>query len=275
VIHPHREPHATEGVGRARAPLGGGDPRVEQPVRHVLERAHPIEQEELLEHEPDRAGPERRELAVGGARDVEAGDVHLAAGRTVERAHHVQQRRFARAARPTARSPGSTGARRQSAATPPSCSFQRPLSITGERPIAVDVTSSATRDLTTPSPPQTLDESVSRDLGPCRGVGVAHYYEVVRWPSTTRARTRPRRASATGTASTPRRAGLRSHPPAPRRARSTSRHRTVTVTVGRPDRSRRPRPPTDLGDAARTVERRFSTCTRSPSETRSWSVVAR
>ena len=64
-------------ASRARARRSAGRARrVEQPGRDVVERAHPVEQEELLEHEPDRARAQRRQRALAERRGVVAG--HLA-----------------------------------------------------------------------------------------------------------------------------------------------------------------------------------------------------
>jgi hypothetical protein len=47
---------------------------------------------ELLENESDPARPERRQLGIGQAGDVNAGDPDRAARWPVERAHHMQER---------------------------------------------------------------------------------------------------------------------------------------------------------------------------------------
>ncbi len=59
----------------ARSPsLPAGDPAVEQPLRDVLPGGQAVEEEELLEDEPDRCRPEARQGAVGERRDVLAVD---------------------------------------------------------------------------------------------------------------------------------------------------------------------------------------------------------
>ena len=72
---------------------------VEQALRDVLQRGHPVDQEELLEHEADRGRAQPRELAVVEVGDVDAGHADAPARRAIERAHDVQQRRLARARR--------------------------------------------------------------------------------------------------------------------------------------------------------------------------------
>ena len=61
-------------------------------VMGTLERIERVEQEELLEDEPDRARAQRRDLAVCQLRDVAPGDAHLAVAGPLERAHHVKHR---------------------------------------------------------------------------------------------------------------------------------------------------------------------------------------
>ena len=56
-----------ERLGRLRAPLASARAGVEQPVGDVLERRRVLGQEELLEHEPDARGAQRRELAIATA----------------------------------------------------------------------------------------------------------------------------------------------------------------------------------------------------------------
>ena len=53
-------------------------------------------EEELLEHEPDPARAQRRQLPVRQARHVQTGDLHRAGAGPVQAAHHVQQRGLAR-----------------------------------------------------------------------------------------------------------------------------------------------------------------------------------
>ena len=61
-----------------RAPAPAARParrRVEQPGGDVVQRAHPVEQEELLEHEPDRPRAQRRQRALAERRGVVAVDL--------------------------------------------------------------------------------------------------------------------------------------------------------------------------------------------------------
>ena len=84
---------------RARRPAGaasGDDSR----ERHVLERAHPLEQVEELEHEPDVLPPQARTAVL-----VLAGERHpcqhdLAARRRVDAGDQLQQRRLPAPRRP-------------------------------------------------------------------------------------------------------------------------------------------------------------------------------
>ena len=74
---------------------------VEQPGGDVVERAHPVEQEELLEDEADPARAQRRPARGRRARPTSSPATRTdAARRPLERAHDVQQRRLARAGRP-------------------------------------------------------------------------------------------------------------------------------------------------------------------------------
>src|SRR5581483_1657629 len=69
----------------------------------VLDRGQRRDQIELLEHEPERAQPQRRELVIAARGEIRAFEVRLAGTRTVERAENLQQRRLAGAARPLER----------------------------------------------------------------------------------------------------------------------------------------------------------------------------
>src|SRR5439155_993038 len=77
----------------AASPLARRRGAVEQAVGDVLQRGHPVEQEELLEDEPDRPGAQAGEPAVVERGDVLAGDRDASGRRQLERRHHVQQRR--------------------------------------------------------------------------------------------------------------------------------------------------------------------------------------
>ena len=68
---------------------GRADPLPRCPSRHALE------QEELLEHEPDALRTLAGERAVAHPRDVDGAEQHPAGRRPVERAEDVQQRRLA------------------------------------------------------------------------------------------------------------------------------------------------------------------------------------
>jgi hypothetical protein len=94
------EAHAVERRRRLRPPLRRTPPRVQQPSGDVVERGHPVEQEELLEDEADPMGADGRELRLPHRRHVVPGDAHDAARGALERAHDVQQRGLARAGRP-------------------------------------------------------------------------------------------------------------------------------------------------------------------------------
>ena len=65
-----RPPPAPRAPARRRSPRR--DVRVEQAGRDVVQRGHPVEQEELLEHEPDLARPQRRQRALAQRRGVAA-----------------------------------------------------------------------------------------------------------------------------------------------------------------------------------------------------------
>ena len=98
--HAPAEPDPLERLAREPAAFLRRQARIEQPVRHIVERAHPLEQEELLEDEADPVRTQRRELGVSELRDVEPRDADDAGGGSVERAHDLEQRRLARARRP-------------------------------------------------------------------------------------------------------------------------------------------------------------------------------
>ena len=89
------KPNRIEGPGRQLTPLTDLRSGVQQPVRDVVEHGLVLGQEELLEDEPDTPGPQRCELAIVQAGDVDPVDPDRTAGRPVERADDVQQRRLA------------------------------------------------------------------------------------------------------------------------------------------------------------------------------------
>ena len=79
----------------AAAARCGGIAGIQQPVGDVAEHGLVLGEEELLEHEPDPGRPQRRQLAVGHRRRVQAGDADGPGGRLVQGAHQVQQRGLA------------------------------------------------------------------------------------------------------------------------------------------------------------------------------------
>ena len=83
-------------MGSSPAALGQRGARVEQAVRHVVEDALVLGEEELLEDETDPRGSQSRELTVGQRSDVEPRHQHPAGGRAVEGAHQMQEGRLAR-----------------------------------------------------------------------------------------------------------------------------------------------------------------------------------
>src|SRR4029453_18801329 len=94
------EADALEQLARAAPALAAWGARVQQPIGDVVEGAHPVEQEELLEDEADRARAEGGELSIGELGRVLAVDQDLAAARSLERAGDVEQGRLARAGWP-------------------------------------------------------------------------------------------------------------------------------------------------------------------------------
>jgi hypothetical protein len=96
VVQPVAEAYPFQGLGRAAAPLPDPDPGVEQAVGDGLADRYAGGEVELLEHEPDRAGPQRRQLPVGQFGHGVAVDAHAPAGRPVEGADQVEQRGLAR-----------------------------------------------------------------------------------------------------------------------------------------------------------------------------------
>ena len=88
------EPEEVEEIPSALAGLPPRRPCNDSRERHVLERAHPFEQVEELEHEPDVLAPQARTAVL-----VPAGERHpcqhdLAARRRVDAGDQLQQRRL-------------------------------------------------------------------------------------------------------------------------------------------------------------------------------------
>ena len=83
---------------------------VEKAVSDVVEHAEPVEQEELLEHEAQSAGPQPRQLFVGHGGGVLAGHPNDPSGGPFEGAHNLQEGALSRSDGPTmaTSSPGST-----------------------------------------------------------------------------------------------------------------------------------------------------------------------
>ena len=89
-------PTRSRAVGRLAPALGEADALVEQSVGDVVDGGHAVDEEELLEHEADElaiAPPTAARSLI--ARRLDPGDADDAAGRPIERADDVQQRRFA------------------------------------------------------------------------------------------------------------------------------------------------------------------------------------
>jgi hypothetical protein len=74
VVHAMAEPHPLErGASPDQAPTQGLA-GVHQPHSDVLDRGLPLDEVELLEHEPDVPVPQRRQRRVAQAGDVVPGD---------------------------------------------------------------------------------------------------------------------------------------------------------------------------------------------------------
>src|SRR5690349_828073 len=73
------EPHPFQRRGGLVTTVRQAGPRVQQPVRHVVDDGLVLGQEELLEHEPDPVRPQPRQLPVTKGRDVQPGYPHHAA----------------------------------------------------------------------------------------------------------------------------------------------------------------------------------------------------
>src|SRR6266540_3824294 len=100
MVEPVAQAHAPQRAGGQPPALARRHAAVEQAGGHVVQRAHRVEQEELLEDQADPARAQRGELPVRERAHVGAADVHGAAARQVERAHDVEQGRLSRPARP-------------------------------------------------------------------------------------------------------------------------------------------------------------------------------
>src|SRR3989475_1444024 len=93
------EADALQGNSGLTPALSAVDAAVEETGGDVVEHAHPIEEEELLEDEAEAGGAEAGELTVAHAAGVDAVDAHAARGGPVERARDVQQRSLPRSRR--------------------------------------------------------------------------------------------------------------------------------------------------------------------------------
>jgi hypothetical protein len=90
------EPDPAQRRGGPLAAAGQACAGVQERVSDVVQGGGVLGQEELLEHEPDRGGPQRGDLPVGKAGHVKAGDAHGAGSGPVQGAHQVRQRRLPR-----------------------------------------------------------------------------------------------------------------------------------------------------------------------------------
>src|SRR6266498_4607311 len=100
VAQPLPEPDPPQRRFGALAALAQPDSGVQQAIGDVVQGGHAWRQVKQLEDEADPPRPQRRELTVGEPGDGEPVDDDIARARAVERAHHVQHRRLARARRP-------------------------------------------------------------------------------------------------------------------------------------------------------------------------------
>ena len=94
------EADATQGLRGRLAPIDRRLAAVQQPIGDVVDRGHSFEEEERLEDEPDQVRTHAGQLTIAHRRGVDAGDADDPAGRPIERADDVQQRRLAGARRP-------------------------------------------------------------------------------------------------------------------------------------------------------------------------------
>jgi len=103
VLGPILQADGGERGHRPAAALGGRDRpivRVEQRQLHVFDRGGARQQVESLEHEPDLAVANRRQLVVREVGDVTAVEQVASARRAVEAAEDVHERRLAGPGRP-------------------------------------------------------------------------------------------------------------------------------------------------------------------------------
>ena len=98
VRGPVRQADGPDRLDYARLARGRLDPGVDQGQLHVLRRRAAREQVERLEDEPDLPVAYVGKLVVGQRADLDAVQPIRAAGRRVEAAQHVHQRRLARTA---------------------------------------------------------------------------------------------------------------------------------------------------------------------------------
>src|SRR5262249_36904368 len=94
MAEPMPEADASQGPHRQPSALCLADRAVEQAIGHVLEDGEFVEQEELLEHKAQAPGAQAGELAIAHLGHVLAGDAHHSPGRSLQRTHHVHQRRL-------------------------------------------------------------------------------------------------------------------------------------------------------------------------------------
>ncbi len=85
---------------RLAAPLGPAHPGIEQRQGDVVERAHPLEQVEALEHETDGTVADGGQLVAGQGGDIAPGQHIAAAAGHVEAAQDVHEGGLARTGRP-------------------------------------------------------------------------------------------------------------------------------------------------------------------------------
>ncbi len=94
VQRPLGEPDGVERLAGLAQPLATRDTGVQQAVGDVLQGGEPLDEVELLEHEADAPAPHGREPAVAEAADVAPVDADGAAGRSLQCADDVHQRRL-------------------------------------------------------------------------------------------------------------------------------------------------------------------------------------